>query len=193
MKNARRYLLLCATVVLMCCNLANAATFQFEYMFSSGESVSGRFDGDISLGDPTGTITNLRQLYAVYSGAPTVFLTHVLPESTFVLFDEGTRLLAFEQPTDTDTLTPNFGMVLNDTQDPRPDNGAMIGIFDTAVGMALFPEYSGRTAVQSEPLSRERLSATVLTPEPATLLLVCPGLLLFAYCRGRIIFRRVPG
>jgi hypothetical protein len=108
-----------------------------------------------------------------------------------MLFGEGTLMGVFERPIETELMFPNFGIMLNDSRDPTPDNGALVGVFETVAGIAIYPEYTGRTALEAERLMRNRLSATVLTPEPATVLLVAPLLIgvIPAAARRRLLRR----
>ena len=80
---------------------ARAATFQFNYMFGSGETLSGRVDGDLS--PDNDTVTGLRNLSASFSsGLNSINFTEIPPFDRFVqssfCFPECTLSLSGNNP-----------------------------------------------------------------------------------------------
>ena len=146
---------------------ASAATFDFSYKFLSGETISGRLDGDLQ--NDGDTVTNLRNLVASYSGKPGDIFTFFAPFGTSRISFSGlyNDFFGFVNNPSTPTEEINFGFSL----DYQPDtvNSATVGNFRTSQDSIWFP--FGSDQREAEIFSTERwfLSEAKSVTEPSTI------------------------
>lgn len=150
---------------------AEAAVFDFSYEFLTGNTVSGSAEGDLQ---PDGdTVTNLRNLSALYSAEPTMNLNFT-NNSRISFSGDVFNLTGFQNDPNIRSATPfggndNFGFILSNsyqTNGVLAPNSATVGIFTTGNGFG-FP--FGSRQREAEALSVSRWSLTqrsVSVPEP---------------------------
>ncbi|AFY65847.1 PEP-CTERM sorting domain-containing protein [Geitlerinema sp. PCC 7407] len=133
---------------------AQAATFNFSYAFSSGETLSGQIEGDLA--DDKDSVLNLRNLKAAYSGLPGTSFSFLTPFkfSHFSLSGRGLNFLGFNLSPKTDSINPNMGFSL---RDEFFLNSATLGLFQTNSTTVY---YSNReNSEEFEVFSRDRWNA----------------------------------
>jgi hypothetical protein len=147
---------------------ASAATFNFSYKFSSGETLSGQVDGDLQ--NDGDSVINLSNLVAEYSGKPGDSFSFFAPfgESSKISYSGlVSNFFGFVKDPNTATSEFNFGFYL--TSGTNLVNSATVGNFQTSQFLIFFPFGVNRT--EAEIFSRERwqLSEIKTVPEPGTL------------------------
>ncbi len=150
-------------------NSAQAASFEFNYNFLSGNTLSGTVDGDLQTdGD---TVRNLTKLRASYSGAPEQifsFASFSINQLSFSGRDLNFYGFVAPPPAST-TPIDDFGFAL---LDDGALNSATVGIFSVSSNGISFP--FGTRQAEAEIFSPERWTLTQETaqpvPEPSTAL-----------------------
>ena len=148
-------------------NTASAATFNFSYSFLSGETVSGKVDGDLqSNGD---IVTNLSNLVAEYSGTPGTVFSFFAPFGArqFSLSGIGLNLYGFVNNPNTPISQTNFGFALTDGIFA---NSATLGTFLTESTSIGFPQGQEAKEFETFSSSRWRAAQTKDIPESSTVL-----------------------
>ncbi|OKH39751.1 hypothetical protein NIES2119_05755 [[Phormidium ambiguum] IAM M-71] len=147
---------------------ASAATFKFSYQFGSGETISGKVDGDLQ--NDGDSVINLSNLVAEYSGNPENKFSFFAPfgESSKISYSGLiSNFFGFVQDPKTATIESNFGFRLATATGLL--NGATVGNFQTSNFLISFP--FGVNQREAEVFNKERwqLSEVKTVPEPSAI------------------------
>lgn len=143
---------------------ASAATFRFSYQFLSGETISGKVDGDLqNNGD---SVINLSNLVAEYSGKPGDTFSFFAPfgESPKISFSGlVSNFFGFVKDPNTATAESNFGFYLTAM---NFTNSATVGNFFSSQYSIFFPFGVNREEAEVFNSDRWQLSEVKTVPEP---------------------------
>ena len=150
---------------------AQAATFQFAYTFESGETISGRVDGDLEEIEPGVTrLNNISNFSAEYSGQGGISYSFPIPSLDLFSLSGTTRLVfgGADIPSSSRGLTGNGFEFFVGTNPAEPLLGEVfIGEYTPRLNGFKF-----RPTLEGEVFAAERWQASQVTsvPEPISVI-----------------------